>query len=307
MPPIVALVGPTATGKSRLALELAVELDGEIVNADALQVYRGFDLGTAKPTREERARVRHHLIDVLAPEERFSAGRFARMARGALAEIGERGRLALVVGGSGFYLKALLEGLSPLPTGDERVRRELEERAGREGLESLRSELERVDPRGAARLAPGDRQRTLRALEVAVATGRPLSEWQDRPPAEPALEAVKLGLTLPRALLYDRIAARVGRMVESGWVEEVASLLERGVEPTAPAFQAIGYRQIARHLLGGDTLETALEETVRATRRYAKRQMTWFRGDAGIRWIHAQDPAEARREALDTLGRFRSR
>jgi tRNA dimethylallyltransferase len=289
-PPVLAIAGPTATGKSALALVLAEARDGEIVNADALQVYRGFDIGTAKPTPEERARMPHHLIDVQDPTERYSAGEFARRAREAIAEIHGRGKRALVVGGSGLYLRALLDGISPVPGGDRAVRRALRERVEAEGLPALYEELRRRDPPTAARLPPGDSQRILRALEVVEATGTRLSEWiARRPYGAERVAAVRLGLTLPRALLYDAIERRVARMIELGWVEEVSHLLARGLSPAAPAFQAIGYREIARHLAGEWSLERALEETIRATRRYAKRQLTWFRKEPDMIWLDARD------------------
>lgn len=290
MRPILVFVGPTAVGKSRVSLALAERLDGEIVNADALQVYRGFDIGTAKPTAAERRRVPHHLVDVLDPDQRYSAGEFARRARSAIADIEARGRLSVVVGGSGLYIRALLEGISPIPRGDPAVRRELRRRHACEGLAPLVRELERRDPVTAARLAPGDTQRVLRALEVALVSGRPQSSWIARQPfGERQLLALRIGLTVPRAILYDRIAGRAARMVELGWVEEVASLLRRGLDPALPAFQAIGYRQLVRHLTGEWTREKAIDETIRATRRFAKRQLTWFRKERDVIWFDARD------------------
>jgi tRNA dimethylallyltransferase len=284
------VLGPTATGKSALGMEIARRVDGEIINADALQVYRGLDIGTAKPPPEDRAEIPHHLVDVLDPAERYSAGEFARRAREAIADIRSRGRRPIVVGGSGLYLRALLEGISPVPPGDPAVRRALRERTEAEGLPALYEELERRDPETAARLPPGDRQRILRALEVVEASGTPLSEHiARRPYGEERLPAYRLGLTLPRALLYDSIARRVARMVQRGWVDEVAGLLDGGLSPSAPAFQAIGYRELSRHLAGELDLDEALAETERATRRYAKRQMTWFRKEPDIHWHDARD------------------
>lgn len=290
MKEVLAIVGPTATGKSALALALAQWRGADIVNADALQVYRGFDIGTAKPSREERERVRHHLIDVLDPEEGFSAGAFARMARGVLDQLERAGRGALLVGGSGLYLRALLEGLHEIPDVPAEVRRELARRLETEGLEELRAELGRLDPATEARLARGDTQRVLRALEVALATGRPLSEWLARGPVDGAqIRARKIGLTLSRTLLYDRIRSRVESMLQAGWMGEIESLLNRGYSGEEPAFQAIGYRQLLRHQRGEMTLEEAVEETVRSTRRYAKRQLTWFRKDREVAWFDATD------------------
>jgi tRNA dimethylallyltransferase len=283
---IVAVVGPTATGKTDLGLRLAEALGGEIVNADALQAYRGLDVGTAKPTAEERARAPHHLVDVLEPTERWSAGEFARQARRAIEEIHARGRWALVVGGSGFYLKALFEGLTPLPRAQPEIRAELKRRAAEEGPEALHAELAAADPASAARLSPADRQRVVRALEVLLGTGRPLSEWiaAQPVPARP-LSALHVGLTLPRAILYDRIAVRVAGMMQRGWLAEVQELLEHGIGASAPAFQAIGYRQLVRHVHGEISLEEAVADTVRATRRFAKRQQTWFRREPQVRWF----------------------
>jgi tRNA dimethylallyltransferase len=287
---VLALVGPTGVGKSALAIAVAELAGGEIVNADALQVYRGLDIGTAKPTSEERLRVPHHLIDILEPAERFSAGRFAELARASLAEIAARGRPALVVGGSGLYLRALFDGIAPLPAVDARVRGELAERHRREGLAPLRVELELLDAATAARLAPTDTQRTLRALEVALSSGRPLSEWLARSPfvREAVSGVIRVGLTLPRAVLYDRLAARVHRMAERGWLDEVRALVASGVGPEAPAFQAIGYSQWVRHLAGEYDLEEATRRIVLATRRYAKRQETWFRREPGLEWHDAR-------------------
>jgi len=290
MPPVLVIVGPTGVGKSALGLRLAGWLGGEIVSADALQAYRGLDIGTAKPTQEERAAVPHHLIDILEPYEEFSAGEFARRARHVIAEIERSHGIAVVVGGSGLYLRALLDGLSPIPAVQPSVREDLRQRLQRQGLPALLEELRDVDPASAARLRPGDTQRVLRALEVSISTGRPLSAWiSDRPVGEPGLEAVRVGLTLERSLLYDRVAHRVHRMIEAGWVEEVEQLLSQGLSPHLPAFQAIGYRQLAAHLTGELSLEDAIEETIRATRRFAKRQLTWFRKEKEITWFSAED------------------
>ncbi len=291
MRPLIAVLGPTATGKTALGMRLAGELDGEIINADALQVYRRLEIGTDKPSLEMRRAVPHHLVDILDPEEPYSAGEFARRARLLIDDIQNRGRTPILVGGSGLYLRALLEGLSPIPQSDPEVRAALERRCAQDGLAALYEELQTVDPETARRLAPRDRQRILRALEVAQSSGRKLSSWiRQRPLGGKPLAAVKLGLTLPRSILYDRISARVSDMLERGWVEEVKTLLKTGVDPDVPAFQAIGYRQIVRHVQGDWSLRAAMEDTIRATRRYAKRQTTWFRKEPDVRWISASDP-----------------
>lgn len=285
---VLSIVGPTATGKSDLGVRLAKELDGEVVNADALQIYRGLDIGTAKPSDAMRRAVPHHLLDICEPTEVFSAGEFVRRARPVIADIQERGKTAILVGGSGFYLRALLDGLGPVPTTDPAVRREVARRTEEEGLPAIYEELKLRDPETAGRLKPADRQRIQRALEVVLATGTPLSAWIRQPVREPTgMPSFRIGLTLERAILYDQISGRVQRMVERGWVNEVEGLLDRGFQPDAPAFQAIGYRQIVSYVLGQWGLEAAMEDIVRATRRYSKRQMTWFRKVSGIRWIPA--------------------
>jgi tRNA dimethylallyltransferase len=300
MEPVLAIVGATATGKSALGMALAEILPGEIVNADALQVYRGFDIGTAKPGPAERARVPHHLIDILDPHETYSAGEFARRAQEAIAGIQERGRVPIVVGGSGLYLRALFEGISPVPPGDLEVRRTLRARLEAEGLTPLREELARLDPQTAARLSAGDTQRVLRALEVALVSGRPLSSWiEEQPFGTQRIAVVRIGLTLPRSILYDRIAGRVARMMEAGWREEVAGLLRQGLSPRLPAFQAIGYRQLVRCLEGNGSLEETAAEIVKETRRFAKRQETWFRKEPDVTWFSAQDLGRRLPEVLD--------
>jgi tRNA dimethylallyltransferase len=289
---IVVILGATGTGKSDLGMALARELGGEIVNGDALQVYRGLDIGTAKPTVEDRREVRHHLVDILDPREPFSAGEFARRARGAIEEIRGRGALPIVVGGTGLYLRALLEGISDIPAPDPRVREWLRTRRLRAGLPPLRRMLRLLDPSAHGRITAGDHQRILRALEVGLSSGRALSSWQAaREVGAPPGPAVRIGLTLPRPILYHRIAGRAFRMLAAGWVQEVENLMVAGLDSSAPAFQAIGYRQLAQHLQGRLSLEQAVEETLRATRRFAKRQSTWFRSEPGVVWFQAQDPA----------------
>jgi tRNA dimethylallyltransferase len=299
-PTTLAVVGPTCTGKSALALALARRLGGELVNADALQVYRGLDRGTAKPDAAARAAVPHHLIDILDPREPFSAGEFARRARAAIADIGARGRVAIVVGGSGFYLRALWRGLAPVPAVPREVRETLRRRLDAEGVEALYDELRRRDAELASRLAPSDRQRLIRGLEVLEATGRPLSSWQ-REPEGAAVSMIVLGLTLPRTLLYDRIATRAYAMLSGGWLDEIGQLLRDGVPESAPAFQAIGYRQLLRHVRGSCTVEHAMADTIRATRQYAKRQETWFRRERVAAWFRSPDLERIEHEAVEFL------
>jgi tRNA dimethylallyltransferase len=300
-PVTLAVVGPTCTGKSALALALARRLGGELVNADALQVYRGLDRGTAKPDAAARAAVPHHLLDLLDPREPFSAGEFARRARIAIADITTRGRVPIVVGGSGLYLRALWRGLAPVPPVPDQVRAELAHRLEVEGSAVLHDELRRRDPELAARLTPADRQRVVRGLEVLEATGRPLSSWQRETTPSGPLATIVLGLTLPRTLLYDRIATRAYAMLSGGWLDEIRQLLRDGVPESAPAFQAIGYRQLLRHLRNSCTLEQAMDDTIRATRRYAKRQETWFRRERVAAWFRSPDLERLEHDAIEFL------
>jgi len=301
----LAVVGATCTGKSALALALARRFDAELVNADALQVYRGLDRGTAKPDAAARATVPHHLIDILDPREPFSAGEFARRARAAIADIESRGRRAIVVGGSGFYLRALERGLAVLPPVPPEIRDALQARLELEGAAALHRELAERDPELAARLPPGDRQRVLRGLEILEATGRPLSQWQRETTPLEGASVVVIGLTLPRSVLYDRIATRAYAMLSDGWLDEIRQLLHDGVPESAPAFQAIGYRQLIRHVQGACTLEQAMADTIQATRRYAKRQETWFRRERVVAWFRSPDLDRLEHEAVELLFRQR--
>lgn len=276
--PIVVLTGPTASGKTEFALRLAEALGAEIVSADSMQVYRSLDIGTAKPTQAERARVVHHLIDVAEVDEPYSAGRYRDEAAKAIRGIAARGRPCLVVGGTALYVKALLEGLLPGPARDEGVREELARLWDAGEREKLREELLRADPELAARLHPNDRTRILRGIEVRRVTGLPLSSLQrshgfsERPYRE-----LRLGLWMEREELNARIARRVGRMLEEGWVEEVRSVLAKGYDPSLTSLQAIGYKEICEYLRAGGDLDETAERIRRATRQFAKRQMTWFR------------------------------
>ena len=278
-------MGPTAVGKTAVALELAEALGAEIVNGDSMQLYRELDIGTAKPTIEERARVRHHLVDVADPDEPYDAARFAREGRTVIAALHQQGTPPLVVGGTGLYIKALLAGLFEQEDAVLEVRPRLARELADQGLSALFSRLEALDPATAGRLASGDTYRILRALEVVEATGRPLSAlhaahgFQDQP-----YETLKLGLTLPREELYRRIEARVDLMLGQGWLEEVRRLTQR-YPPDIKPLQALGYRHLVAVLTGSLSLAEAAEETKKETRRYAKRQLTWFRADPEVRWF----------------------
>jgi tRNA dimethylallyltransferase len=279
------IVGPTGSGKSDLALRIALAVGGEIVNCDSLQVYRGFDIGTAKVPAAERQGVPHHLIDVIDPAQLFTAGDYARLAEAVLREIAGRGRMPVVAGGTGFYLRALLDGLFPGPSRDETLRTRLERREeSRAG--SLHRILKRLDPAAAARIHPNDKNKTVRALEVRLIEGRSLSSLFERG-REPltGFGPIKLGLDPPRELLYARLNARAGAIFERGLVDEVRHLLASGVPGAAKPFESLGYRQALRVVEGSLTLEQALESTQLETRRYAKRQITWFRKEHGVYWL----------------------
>ena len=296
--PLLAIVGPTAAGKTAVAVQLAQRLGGEIVNADSRQLYRGMDIGTAKPAAEELGRARHWLVDVADPDEPFSLGRYLDLAGEALQDCWSRDVLPLLVGGTGQYVKALLEGWQvPRVPPDRRLRAELEAIVAREGPQALAEELTRVDPETAATIDLRNMRRVIRALEVYRVTGRPLSSWRDRKP--PQFASTVVGLACPRDELYRRIDARVDAMIAAGLVDEVRGLIERGYGCDLPAMSGIGYRQLCQHLAGELSLDEAVARIKTETHRLARMQHAWFRADdPRIHWIDvtAGDPfAEALR------------
>ena len=296
---LLAVVGPTASGKSALALELAKRLNGEIVSCDSMQIYRGMDIGTAKPTRWELAQVPHHLIDIAEPEQEFSAMDFVSAATKAVEEISARGHLPVLCGGTGLYLDALLRGgEAETPGADPAVREELSALAHTYGAQYLHDQLRAVDPVGAAAIHPNNVRRVIRALEIYRATGIPKSEWDRRSMEKPArYDATVLGLLYTdRELLYRRIESRVDAMLEEGLVEETRALMERGVfAASRTAGAAIGYKELLPYLRGEVTLAEATAELKTATRRYAKRQMTWFSARPYVRWITMNDGEKMRK------------
>jgi len=289
-PVLVVVLGPTAVGKSGIAVDLARRFDGEVIGGDSIQVYRGFDIGTDKPDAEARRGVPHHLIDIVDPEVQYTAADFVRDALAAARGIAARGRLPIVAGGTGLYLKALLDGLFPGPGRDPAVRAALEAEAREKGLDALFRRLEAVDPEYARKIRDRDRIRIIRALEVHAATGRPISE-HFRATESPVRgrTVIRLGLTLDRETLVRRIDARVERMFARGLVEEVRGLIGRGVPESAPPFRALGYRHVLRLLKGEIGRPDAVALTKTDTRQYAKRQMTWFRKMAGVAWFSPDD------------------
>ncbi len=287
---IIIVLGPTAVGKSRVAVDLALRFGGEVINGDSIQVYRGFDIGTDKPTPGSMRGVPHHLIDIVDPEVQFTAADFVREALAAAGEIASRGRLPLIAGGTGLYLKALVDGLFPGPGRDPALRAALEAEARERGLDTLFRRLEVVDPGYAAKIRGRDRVRIIRALEVHAITGKALSEHFRRTESPVrGRNVLRIGLRLDRAALVRRIEDRVELMFERGLVEEVRGLLERGVPESAPPFRALGYRHALKHLRGGMSLGEAVSLTKAETRQYAKRQMTWFRKMDGVAWFSPDD------------------
>lgn len=298
-PPVIAVAGPTGSGKSRLAIALAQRLGGEIVNYDSVQVYRGFDIGSAKPRPEEREIVPHHLFDVVDADQEFNASDFAALATRVIDEIRSRGKLAILAGGTGFYLRALLAGLPEMPGRDESIRARLRPLLAKpRGRALLRRLLERVDPVSAGRIADNDRHRTERALEVWLATGRPISSWE-RPTGASGrrIDAIVFALALPREELRRILDARVEAMYRDGLVDETRALLEKYPEAARP-FSSIGYREAVRLLAGAMPLDEAIDETKRRTRAYAKRQITWLRSEQNVHWIDATAPTGAQVAAV---------
>jgi tRNA dimethylallyltransferase len=291
---LVSIVGPTASGKTALGVALARAVNGEIVSCDSLQVYRGLDIGSAKPTVDEREGVPHHLIDIRAPDEVFSAADYARLAREAVAAIGARGHVPLLVGGTGLYLRALLVGLFEGPSRNEELRRRLEATAERWGNARLHRLLRRVDDEAAARIHPSDRLRIVRALEVFKATGRPLSKQRGEG-FSPLVgwDVLVVGLDPPREELRQRLEQRTRVMFARGLLAEVQGLLDRGYAEDLRPLRAIGYRQAVDVLRGRSTVEEAQQRVVVESLQYAKRQRTWFRHQADVQWFPSPDAALA--------------
>lgn len=300
---LLAIVGPTAVGKSALALRLAERFHGAIISADSRLIYRHMDIGTAKPTPAERARVPHYLIDILNPDEPFGLAQFQELAYRAIADAHHQGYLPMLVGGTGQYVWAVLEGWSiprvpPQPT----IRAQLEEQARQEGPEALHRRLAELDPTAAARIDPRNVRRVIRALEVCLTTGQPISELQRKNP--PPYDTLIIGLQMERAELYARIDERVEQMIAAGLVDEVRRLLEAGYPPDLPAFSSLGYRQIIAYLRGETTLEEAIARIKRETRRLVHQQSIWFRAnDPRIHWLPAHDYPAIERFVAQWLAR----
>jgi tRNA dimethylallyltransferase len=303
-PQIVVICGPTGVGKTAIVIELARALGGEIVSADSMQIYRYMDIGTAKPTPEERAAAPHHMIDIADPDEPFDAARYASLARSAIGAIIARGRLPLVAGGTGFYIRALVGGLFDAGASDPEIRDRLRQEVETEGADALYRRLESRDPLTAGTLHPNDTFRIIRALEIFEVTGNPLSihqqqhAFRNRP-----YDVLALGLEMDRQRLYERIDRRVDIMMDAGFLEEVEHLLARGYGPGLKSMQSIGYRHMVDLIQGSCDRETALATMKRDTRRYAKRQLTWFRGDAQVVWVGVDQPNDILKRIREFLFR----
>jgi len=292
-PKLVVVLGPTAVGKSEVALELAAHINGEIINADSQQVYRQMDIGTAKPSTKLRQKIPHHVIDVVDPDEEFNVARYRELATASIHDVQKRGKQAIVCGGTGLYIKALTRGLFLGPAQNAGIRAEITLKAQRDGLTSLYERLGQIDPSATSWIHPNDRQRIIRALEVYESTGKPMSEWQkEHGFGETSFTTLKIGLDRQRAELYDRINQRCDQMIEAGLVDEVKGLLARGYGLDLKPLRSVGYRHIGLFLMGKMSLEEAVFLMKRDTRRLAKRQLTWFRSDKEIRWFHPQAERE---------------
>ncbi len=283
---VVIIAGPTASGKSSLAVELAGLFNGEVISADSMQVYRGMDIGTAKPTAGQMAGVAHHMIDVADPDEDFTAAQYRRMALECVRKINARGRNVFVAGGTGLYIKALTRGLFEGPKADPALRAQLAREAAEHGSERLYERLKEVDPEAAASMHPNNVVRVIRAIEVYTLSKRPISEFhREHAFSDSPFAALKIGLALEREELYARIESRVDEMLEAGLVEEVRGLLSAGYSPDLKPMGALGYKEMAGYIGGRLGFEEAVSLLKANTRRYAKRQLTWFRKDAEIRWF----------------------
>jgi tRNA dimethylallyltransferase len=290
--PVIAILGPTAVGKTRISIPLAERFEGEIVSVDSRLIYRGMDIGTAKPTLEERKRVTHHLIDVTDPDDTWNMAKYSEAALKVIHDIHGRGKVAFLVGGTGQYLRAILEGWTPPPSAESpRLREELEAIAANKGYEALYRRLQEVDPASAERIDPRNVRRVVRAIEIFEMTGVPASSQREKVP--PPFEILRIGLTLPRPELYQRIDQRIDLMIEAGWIEEVQRLIDSGISPGLPSLSAIGYAQLAAYLCGEMDLSSAIVKIRRLSRQFVRRQANWFKADdPEIQWFEAVSGVE---------------
>ncbi len=296
--PVIAILGSTAVGKTRISIPLAERFEGEIVSVDSRLIYRGMDIGTAKPTLEERKRVTHHLIDVTDPDDTWNLAKYSDAALNVINDIHGRGKVPFLVGGTGQYLRAILEGwIPPASAESPGLREKLEAIATDEGHTVLHRQLQEVDPASAERIDPRNVRRVIRALEIFHTTGVPASLQREKVP--PPFEILRIGLSLPRAELYQRIDQRIDLMIEAGWIEEVQGLIDCGYSPDLPSLSAIGYAQLAAYLSGEMDLDNAIVEIRRLSRQFVRRQANWFKADdPEIEWFDAVTGVEERISAV---------
>jgi len=301
---LVVLIGPTAVGKTKMSIELAKQLDAEIISGDSMQIYRGMDIGTAKITRDEMQGIPHHLIDMKDPAESFSVAEFQQIVRPLIREIARRGKLPMIVGGTGLYIQSVIYDyrFTDVPS-DEAYRRKLRQLAEENGEMGLFEQLKKIDPESAARIHPHNIRRVIRALEIYHCTGKTMTEWQQTQTTELLYDVAIIGLTMEREQLYCRINERVEQMLADGLLEEVKSLYDRGLSD-CQSIQAIGYKELYAYLDGHISFEEAVEQLKQNSRRYAKRQLTWFRNKMPVRWFDMTDPTkfiETRDEILQYI------
>jgi tRNA dimethylallyltransferase len=304
LPRLAVILGPTASGKSALGISLAKKLDAEILVCDSTQAYRHFDIGTAKAPPAEQGGIHHHLVDLVEPSDVFTAGDYRRFALGVLEDLARRRKLPILTAGTGLYLRALLEGLADAPTRSEELRARLRESVSVRGPQHVHRMLNRLDPQAAASISARDTQKVIRALEIRLLAGKPVAEVHSggRNPLE-GYRVIKIGLLPPRAALYEKIHARVLTMISAGWLDEVRRLIAQGVPGDAKPFQFIGYSELREHLEGRIPLDDAIDQIQRATRRFAKRQITWFRKEPGVTWLSSfGDEPVALRTSLGLIG-----
>jgi len=302
---VIFIVGPTAIGKTAVAMEIAHHLDAEIISADSRQIYKYLDIGTAKPNVEDLQQIKHWFVNELEPDEPFSAGRFGARGREVIKDIHARGKVAIVAGGSGLYIRALIDGFFEGDVKDERVREALRKRIELEGMDSLYRDLEKVDPEGAKKIHPNDQQRILRLMEIYLITKKTLSQLQKNmtPPAD--FDPVMYGMIMPREMLYQRINKRVDAMIENGLMAEVANLQVMGYLPSQNALKTVGYRELFEYFEGDRRFEDMVDEIKKNTRRYAKRQITWFKADTRITWFDVSNKDDSLALVKQILDNYR--
>mgnify|MGYP005838309273 FL=1 len=288
---VLLIVGPTGSGKSAIGILTAQKLGGEIISADARQIYKYLDIGTAKPSKNEMCTIRHHFIDLLYPDENYNAGLFGKEGREVIDDIWNRGKIPIVVGGSGLYIQSLIDGFFECPPADDNIREILDQRMQKEGPEVLLKELKRFDPVSASKMLPSNTRRIIRAMEVYLLTGIPISELQKRSSPR-SFDSVLVGLSWDRKVLYDRINKRVDEMIEKGLLEEVRNILSKGYTPDLNSLQTVGYAEVFRYFNGELEYKDMINLIKRNSRRYAKRQITWFRRDKRILWYTINNECE---------------